>query len=336
MPSVPGRMPDPQRPCAGLELPACSRGEFLIRNEAGRYTLLYDTAYRQAAWVAYLLTREDVRRRGAKRRNAFRCDPEVVARGWPTAVDRDYAGSGFDRGHLLPSADRDDSRAENDATFYLSNVSPQYPKLNRNQWRLLEEQVRPLGRPLRFDLCGDRRRAGAGTEAHPGRDGDPSALFQGASGASRKGLACDCLQASERRLAGRSLDRLFAECRPLGGTDRDRLFPGAARQHRAPRRESGRCRVLEIGTGVFFHRRASFSREHFRYSMGLGSVRVDMNLAGRVSARFVAAGRGAPCFPARLRQTFAGPGRRFVRGIFRFTVFPARTEGYGAIFAITV
>lgn len=128
-------MPDPQRPCAGLELPACSRGEFLIRNEAGRYTLLYDTAYRQAAWVAYLLTREDVRRRGARRRNAFRCDPEVVARGWPTAVDRDYAGSSFDRGHLLPSADRDDSRAENDATFYLSNVSPQYPKLNRNQWR---------------------------------------------------------------------------------------------------------------------------------------------------------------------------------------------------------
>ena len=142
MPSVPGRMPDPQRPCAGLELPACSRGEFLIRNEAGRYTLLYDTAYRQAAWVAYLLTREDVRRRGARRRNAFRCDPEVVARGWPTAGDRDYAGSSFDRGHLLPSADRDDSRAENDATFYLSNVSPQYPKLNRNQWRLLEEQVR--------------------------------------------------------------------------------------------------------------------------------------------------------------------------------------------------
>lgn len=72
------------------------------------------------------------------------------------------------------------------------------------------------------------------------------------------------------------------------------------------------------------------------YSMRLGSIRVDMNLAGRVSARFVAAARGAPCFPARLRQTFAGPGRRFARGIFRFTVFPARTEGYGAIFAITV
>lgn len=73
--------------------------------------------------------------------------------------------------------------------------------------------------------------------------------------------------------------------------------------------------------------------------MRRGSVRADMDFAGRVSARFVvvvAAGRGAPCFPARLRQTFAGPGRRFARGIFRFTVFPARTEGYGAIFAIAV
>lgn len=336
MPSVPGRMPDPRRPCAGLELPACSRGEFLIRNEAGRYTLLYDTAYRQAAWVAYLLTREDVRRRGAKRRNAFRCDPEVVARGWPTAVDRDYAGSGFDRGHLLPSADRDDSRAENDATFYLSNVSPQYPKLNRNQWRLLEEQVR------RWADRYDSIYVVTGGELEPGLrrirggTGIPRHYFKALLARAEKGWRAIAFRlpnvaSPEGSWTDYSLsvDRL----EELTGID---FFP--ALPDSIERRVESRvdARVLEIGTGVFFHRRASLSREHFWYLMGLGSVRVDMNLAGGISARFVAAGRGAPCFPARLRQTFAGSGRRFARGIFRFTVSPARTEGYGAIFAITV
>ena len=42
----------------------------------------------------------------------------------------------------MPSADRDDTPSENRATFYLSNVSPQCAGLNRQTWRLLEEQVR--------------------------------------------------------------------------------------------------------------------------------------------------------------------------------------------------
>lgn len=125
-----------------LVLPFCPDDEFVVRCPEGKYTLLYDTANRQAAWVAYLLTRRQVAGRGVKRGDAFRCDPEVVARGWPSADDRDYTGSGFDRGHLLPSADRNDTPEENRATFRLSNVSPQHPALNRGTWRKLEEQVR--------------------------------------------------------------------------------------------------------------------------------------------------------------------------------------------------
>lgn len=125
-----------------LELPHITQAKFVIRHPDGRYTLLYDTTYRQAAWVAYLLTRKDVKGQGVKRTNTFRSDPEVVSRGWPTAVNRDYTGSGFDRGHLLPSADRNDTPEENSATFRLSNVSPQYPALNRQTWRQLEEKVR--------------------------------------------------------------------------------------------------------------------------------------------------------------------------------------------------
>ena len=120
-----------------LACPFFANDEFVVR-----YTMLYDTAYRQAAWVAYLLTRRDVSGKGVKRSGVFKSDPEVIARGWPSAADRDYTGSGFDRGHLLPSADRNDTPQENGATFRLSNVSPQRPGLNRGTWRRLEERVR--------------------------------------------------------------------------------------------------------------------------------------------------------------------------------------------------
>ncbi|MFI3295973.1 MAG: DNA/RNA non-specific endonuclease, partial [Rikenellaceae bacterium] len=54
----------------------------------------------------------------------------------------DYTKSGYDRGHLLPSADRSSSVEVNKTTFYMSNVAPQLPSLNRGVWKSLEEQVR--------------------------------------------------------------------------------------------------------------------------------------------------------------------------------------------------
>lgn len=125
-----------------LEYPACSRSEFLVVHPTGRYALWYDTTYRQAAWVAYLLTRSDVRTTGVERSNRFRRDPEILKRGWPSASDEHYKGGPFDRGHLLPSADRRGTTSENRETFYFSNISPQYPAVNRGVWKNLEEQVR--------------------------------------------------------------------------------------------------------------------------------------------------------------------------------------------------
>lgn len=125
-----------------LEYPACSQPEFLVLHSTGRYALWYDTTYRQAAWVAYLLTRSDVRTTGVERSNRFRRDPEILKRGWPSASDEHYKGGPFDRGHLLPSADRRGTTSENKETFYFSNISPQYPAVNRGVWKNLEEQVR--------------------------------------------------------------------------------------------------------------------------------------------------------------------------------------------------
>ncbi len=134
--------PDPHLDGRWLELPFYSDSTFIVHHPEARYTLCYDTMYRQATWVAYLLTRAEVEYKGTERTNVFRCDPEVVSRGWPTAYNQNYTHSGYDRGHLLPSADRNNTPSENKATFYLSNVSPQYAGLNRRIWLFLEEQVR--------------------------------------------------------------------------------------------------------------------------------------------------------------------------------------------------
>ena len=126
----------------GLELPLVYDSTYIIVNRPGRYVLNYSPGDKQPLWVAYVLTRKDVSAKGTERENRFVPDPQVVGKGWRTARNEDYARSGYDRGHLLPSADRDDHPAENRTTFYFSNMSPQRPDLNRKTWNQLERQVR--------------------------------------------------------------------------------------------------------------------------------------------------------------------------------------------------
>ena len=127
-----------------IGLPEIDCREFFFTNSSGRYSFRYDTAWRQARWVAHTLTAAEVAIKGAERSNRFRSDPQIINRGFPAAADSDYKKSGYDRGHLLPSADRDDTSTENDATFLLSNISPQRPELNRGVWKNLEEFVRQI------------------------------------------------------------------------------------------------------------------------------------------------------------------------------------------------
>ena len=131
-----------------MEIPRVDDAEFVVRCLDGRYTFRYDTTWRQARWVAHVLTRKDVETDNAERRNSFIIDPEIRQRGWPYAVMTDYANSGYDRGHLVPSADRKGSQQENDATFRMSNIAPQRPALNQRIWNNLEAELRRLARQL--------------------------------------------------------------------------------------------------------------------------------------------------------------------------------------------
>lgn len=134
---------------SGLELPVVVDSEFVVQCLDGRFTFCYDTTLRHSVWVAHVLTRRDVETDNAERRNNFTIDTDVRDRNWPYIRTADYMNSGYDRGHLVPSADRVASQAENDATFRLSNIAPQHPDLNRGLWNSLEQQVRQMA--IRFD-----------------------------------------------------------------------------------------------------------------------------------------------------------------------------------------
>jgi endonuclease G len=53
-----------------------------------------------------------------------------------------YSGSGFDRGHNCPSADRTSSAAANSATFLMTNMVPQAPRNNQRTWANFENYLR--------------------------------------------------------------------------------------------------------------------------------------------------------------------------------------------------
>lgn len=107
------------------------------------FTLAYDEEHEQARWVAYILTREQLNRKSVKRTDWYEVDESIPT---GSAEFYDYKGSGYTKGHLLPSADRAWNRKVNEETFLMSNISPQTYHFNGGVWRELEENVRDWAR----------------------------------------------------------------------------------------------------------------------------------------------------------------------------------------------
>lgn len=72
--------------------------------------------------------------------STFRPDPRVGAAG---PQNRDYANTGWDRGHMAPAGNASTDKEMYDS-FYLTNMTPQAPGLNRGPWKNLEDNVRRL------------------------------------------------------------------------------------------------------------------------------------------------------------------------------------------------
>lgn len=101
------------------------------------FSLEWDNSLVANRWTCYQLHAGNTLS-GADRNDDFKADPEVAVS--PTLDD--YKTSGFSRGHLCPSADRQCSVEQNKQTFYLTNMQPQYQSHNGGLWSRLETLVR--------------------------------------------------------------------------------------------------------------------------------------------------------------------------------------------------
>ncbi|MFT5602881.1 MAG: endonuclease G [Flavobacteriales bacterium] len=98
----------------------------------------YNEKHEQAEWVMHMVT-PDVIDGNVSRTNDFREDSLVTT---GTSSKADYWYSGFDRGHLAPSADFRWSQKALSESYFYSNMSPQRPELNREKWAELENVIR--------------------------------------------------------------------------------------------------------------------------------------------------------------------------------------------------
>lgn len=92
----------------------------------------------QPYYGAWIITAENVRNSKIKRTNNFRPDPDVEG----CATLADYRNSGYDRGHIVPAGDCRYSTEAMNASFLLTNMSPQVSDLNSKTWNTLEENCR--------------------------------------------------------------------------------------------------------------------------------------------------------------------------------------------------
>jgi endonuclease G len=103
----------------------------------------YNPQARVANWVRHEIYKDGLERSCVKRKDNFHNEQRLGSNFHvPEVGERDYAHTGYDRGHMAPSGDFQWGREINDETFMMTNMSPQTPWLNQKAWNSLEGRVR--------------------------------------------------------------------------------------------------------------------------------------------------------------------------------------------------
>jgi len=118
--------------------------------EIRNYSMLYDTDLKMAYWVAYPLC-DWYLKDNIGRTDDWNYDDLLDKSLQPNLKENSFndKGDDYDKGHQIPSADRQRSNNDkliNRQTFYYTNITPQSGKnMNQKIWRNLEDAVRGWG-----------------------------------------------------------------------------------------------------------------------------------------------------------------------------------------------
>ena len=149
-------VPDPEKPsgyASMLEIPALKGGSMnqFITHTTKRngkdyptYSLEYSYKYKRSYWIAYRF--DNTTGGNVGRNEAYKPDPELPSQ--YAAKHNDYTNSGYTRGHLCASSDRQYSKEANQQTFYMSNISPQSGNgfnQSGSAWNTGEDKVQAWG-----------------------------------------------------------------------------------------------------------------------------------------------------------------------------------------------
>ena len=118
-----------------------------VRIKNTNYVSLFDTTKKYPVMVEWWVTSKMVTcKTPLKRKDNFKPDPQLIKQ---TDISKDYVGSGFDRGHMMPAADNLCQTPQiQDECFYFSNMAAQYHSLNAGDWKSLETLVREKAKTL--------------------------------------------------------------------------------------------------------------------------------------------------------------------------------------------
>ncbi|KAI1242565.1 Nuclease EXOG, partial [Lamprotornis superbus] len=106
------------------------------------HALSYDQAKRVPRWVIEHISKQKMLGDADRKHCKFRPDPNIPL--MFSAVNEDYLGSGWSRGHMAPAGDNKFSTRAMAETFYLSNIVPQNYENNAGFWNRMEMYCREL------------------------------------------------------------------------------------------------------------------------------------------------------------------------------------------------
>ena len=125
----------------GIPAPTSTSDPSAFLSVKSGYVVSYNSGRKVPNWVSWELNTSYLG--STPRQDDYRTDDTLPAT-LPQALLSDYSNSGFDRGHMCPSADRTLTTTANSQTFYLSNMVPQAANNNRGPWADLENEARSI------------------------------------------------------------------------------------------------------------------------------------------------------------------------------------------------